>query len=480
MNTLNTTTLNRRAFLRRTASIVGGGAALALLAACGDAAPATSSTTATQASTAQTTGAMAATSGSTAGVSATTSGPVATVNGPAATGKQTTVTFWSALIGSKDHARSALAAAFEAANPTIKIDHQGFMDVDQLNEKLLAAFASGSVPDLVSNHFYYATNYADAGQLEPLDALMRRDAVKPDTLDQSLLKTGIYNGKTYSLPLYGTSRALLYNRTQVMKAGLDPDKPPQNWDELRQWGTKMTQRDGVMLKVSGFYNDTQNEAARDLFTMLLWSAGGDFLTTDNKKAAFNSPQGVKALQFWMDLIQKDKVNDVGFGQGQSGAMAPFNAGSAAMVLGGNFTAYLARQAKVDVGIGLFPKADGGGSVAMADPFNLFIPSKAKNKDMAWQFVRFALTPEQQVAFSADSNNLPAITAAQSDAKITGNKDLAPFVEALKSAKQLPLITSYLEMWTSLSAEVQQALYGKKSAQQALDDAASKVNGILAK
>ncbi len=479
MNTLNGTTLNRRAFLRRTASIVGGGAALALLAACGDAAPAASSTTATQASTAQTTGAMAATSGSTAGVSATTSGPVATMS-VAATGKQTTVTFWSALLGSKEHARSALTAAFEAANPTVKINHQGFMDVDQLNEKLLAAFASGSVPDLVSNHFYYATNYADAGQLEPLDALMQRDGPKLETLDQALLKTGIYNGKTYSLPLYGTSRALLYNRTQVMKAGLEPDKSPQTWDELRQWSTKMTQRDGATLKVSGFYNDTQNEAARDLFTMLLWSAGGDFLSADNKKATFNSPQGVKALQFWMDLIQKDKVNDVGFGQGQAGAMAPFNAGNAAMVLGGNFTSYLARQAKVDVGIGLFPKADGGGLVAMADPFSLFIPSKAKNKDMAWQFVRFALTPEQQVAFSADSTNLPAITAAQSDAKITGNKDLAPFVEALKSAKQLPLITSYLEMWTSLSAEVQQALYGKKSAQQALDDAASKVNGILAK
>jgi len=394
--------------------------------------------------------------------------------------EEVTLSFWSSLMGSKEQARTQLIDAFQAAYPNIRVEHTGIDDITENNQKVLAALAGGSAPDLVSNHFYYAVNYADAGQLEPLDGLMQEAGLAPEEIEPTLLKTGVWKGQTYSLPLYGTSRALMYNRTLVAEAGLDPEQPPRTWDELRTWAIELTRRgEGGRLEVAGFLAaQTSGEGLRDLFKVLLSGAGGALLSEDCTRPMFNSPEGVRALRFWVDLIHQDKVIDIGFGEGQTGAQAPFIVGSAAMMLGGNFSAYIARQAGVDFGISLFPGADGG-TASFADPFVLFIPTSAKNKDAAREFIRFAMSEEQQAEFAVNSNNLPALIAAQDDPRITGNADLRPFVEALSVAQPPPITPVYAEMWDGLGGAIEQAIYGNASPEEALADAEDQLTPLLA-
>jgi multiple sugar transport system substrate-binding protein len=385
------------------------------------------------------------------------------------------LTFWSALNGSKEAARNQLIAAFEQANPNITIEHEGISPED-LNQKLLTAMVGGTVPDLVCNHFYYAVNYADAGQLEPLDGFMEEIGLAPDEIEPVLLKTGIWSGQTYGLPLYGTSRALLYNRTMVTEAGLNPEQPPGTWDELREWSRRLTRRDGDRLTVQGFGLPTsQGEGLKDLFTLLLRGAGGDVMTSDGEtpEPTFNGPEGVSALEYMLALLYEDEVTDIGFGENQVGLESPFNTNRCAIILGGNFSAYLARQAEIDFGIALLPARDGG-SVSFADPFNLFIPKNAPNKDAAKQLVAFAMSEEQQVAFSVGSTNLPALESAQEAPEITGDEDLRPFVEALTEAEPPPITPVYSEMWSIIGAQLEQALYRQKSPEEALDAAAAEV------
>lgn len=414
------------------------------------------------------------------GAAALSARPTGGTAASAAAQEQVTLSFWSSLMGSKEEARTRLIDAFQAAYPQITVEHTGIDDVTENNQKVLAAIASGSAPDVVSNHFYYAVNYADAEQLEPLDALMQEAGLAPEEIEPNLLKTGVWEGQTYSLPLYGTSRALMYNRALVAEAGLDPEQPPRTWDELRAWATQLTRRgDGGRLEVAGFLaTPTTAEGVRDLYTVLLSGAGGALVSEDCTQPLFNSPEGVRALQFWVDLIQQDKVSDVGFGEGQTGAQAPFNVGSAAMMLGGNFSAYLARQAGVDFGISLFPTPDGG-VAAFADPFVIFIPKSAKNKAAAREFVRFAMSAEQQAEFAVNSNNLPAVIAAQDDPRIVGNADLTPFVEALSVAEPPPITPVYAEMWDGLGGALEQAIYGNVSPEDALADAESRLTPLLA-
>lgn len=384
--------------------------------------------------------------------------------------------FWSQLAGSKKDAGEALEAAFRAAHPDIDLTSSLFADKDQLNEKILTSISGNTVPDLFVQHWDLTLNYGSGGKLVDMEQAMAGFGL--DRIDPSLLAYCRFDGATVSVPLYGTARGLGFNRRLVAEAGLDPDAPPRDWDELRGWLAAITRRNGDLFEIGGislFYDDT---SAFEAYTLFLQAAGGQVLSDDASEPAFNSPEGVEAMQFLHDLVFVDKVTSAPFGMVPFAA-DPFTGQRAGMIIAGNFNINNSRRAGIDFGVSAMPLRDGGGFTSIVDPFCFAIPAAAANPEAAMAFIEFALSEDQQIAFSKGSGNLPALLSAQQHADIQSDPFMKKFVDFASHAPAVaPATPRYAQIGQIVGRAVQETMFGRMSAQDALDVAAREVAPLL--
>jgi multiple sugar transport system substrate-binding protein len=387
--------------------------------------------------------------------------------------------FWSQLAGSKKAAGEALEAQFGEKHAQVALQSSLYAEPSQLNEKMLTAINGNTGPDLIIQHWDYNLTYASGGKLVDLSKALPN--VAQDDIDPSLLAYGKLKDGQYSMPLYGTSRGLGINRKLIAEAGLNPDKGPQNWAELREWAKAATKRpDGGMLQVAGIQLYQNDLEAFELFTLLLQGAGGTLLTADLSAPAFAGPEGVKALQFISDLVAVDKITDAGFGVGPGGMANPFNQGRAAMLVAGNYSTNNALKGGVDFDVLPIPK-ENGGFTSLVDPFCFAIRAGAAGEQAAATFIEFALSPEQQIAFAVASKNVPALKSAQQDKAVLADKYLAKFVETASYAPAAAPATPIFPRMMSLVARgVQEVVFQKNTPDKALKAAADEVQTLLAR
>ncbi|MFJ6697346.1 extracellular solute-binding protein [Streptomyces sp. NPDC091272] len=191
---------------------------------------------------------------------------------------------------------------FEKQFPKIKIDaREGFMDPKVFSAKL----AGGQLEDV---YYVYFT--------DPAGLIQRRQGadITPYLKDVPYVKdvkpelqkvfTGP-DGKIYGLPNGQYSLGLVYNRELFRKAGLDPDKPPATWDEVRTAAKRISALgDGTV----GYADFSKNNQGGWHLTSWLYSMGGDVATQQDGrwKAAFNSEAGKKSLQALHDMRWTDR------------------------------------------------------------------------------------------------------------------------------------------------------------------------------
>jgi len=394
-------------------------------------------------------------------------------------GQAQQLTFWSQLAGSKKVAGEKLEAAFKAAHPGITLNSSLYAEPSQLNEKILTSINGNTAPDLFVQHWDYNLTYASGDKMLELQSALK--GVDFAGLDPSLLAYGHINGGQYSIPLYGTSRGIGLNKKLVADAGLNPEVGPQNWAELREWAKALTNRaESGLLQVAGFslfHNDLE---AWEVFTLFLQGAGGTLLTADNSAPSFAGPEGVKALTFLHELLHTEKVTDLGFGLGPGGLASPFNTGRAAMIIAGNYSTNNALKAGIDVDVVPVPM-ENGGFTSLVDPFCFAIPAASPNKDAALTFVETALSTEQQVAFALESKNVPVLRAAQQDAAVQADPYLSKFVKTAGFAPATaPAIPAFSRMVTILARAVQETLFNRLTAEQALKAAEQEITSILSR
>lgn len=385
--------------------------------------------------------------------------------------------FWSQLAGSKKAAGEALEAAFTAGNPDVALQSSLYAEPSQLNEKMLTAINGNTGPDLIVQHWDYNLTYASGNKLADLTTAL--PGIKQDQLDPSLLAYGKIGGTQYSMPLYGTSRGLGINRKLVAEAGLDPDKGPQTWAELREWAKASTKRPGGgMLQAAGIQLYQNDLEAFELFTLFLQGAGGSLLNADLTAPAFAGPEGIKALTFIGELVAVDKITDAGFGVGPGGMANPFNQGRAAMMIAGNYSTNNALKGGIEFDVLPIPK-ENGGFTSLVDPFCFAIRAGAPNEKAAAKFIEFAMSPEQQIAFAVKSKNVPALKSAQQDPAVLADPYLAKFIKTASYAPQTAPATPVFPRMMSLVARgVQEVVFQKNTPEKALKAAADEIQAIL--
>ncbi len=206
----------------------------------------------------------------------------------------------------QSRANRAIVDAFEREHPGVQLQGAQGLQIGgpAAESSLLMAFAGGAAPDVIYVNFRNSASYISQGFLEPLDGYLKQE---PETLNRLkpeirrvLLDAG--HGHVYSLPYAQFVQALYYRKDLFTQAGLDPDKPPQTWDEFYADAQKLTnQPKGVW----GFEFGTDPDASAYWWVNFLWQAGGEVIQRNSKgqwEAAFDSPEGVAALEFYKKLM----------------------------------------------------------------------------------------------------------------------------------------------------------------------------------
>ena len=260
------------------------------------------------------------------------------------------IDFWNYWDGNNGKAISKLVDRFNQTHPAIKVKNVTFPWGD-LFSKMQAAAAGGDLPAVAAGDIAWMANLHRSGKLVDLTAAAK--AAKVDLTDfyPEILKYSTYRGKLQALPVSTNNLALFYNKDLFTKAGLNPNKPPQTWDELRAAAKKIAALGGG---VQGFEIYTQpGEGLTWQFQPYLWQAGAEFLTNNYTKPGFNNAAGRKALGFLTGLIQRDKVT-------QAGQWGAFDKGQAGMRIDGSWMVGIYRdQAPFSWGTAMLPIPKGG-------------------------------------------------------------------------------------------------------------------------
>ncbi len=359
---------------------------------------------------------------------------------------------------------------FEAANPGLHVQ------VEQLTwqsgrEKIVAAIAAGRPPDLCElGSTFLPGLVADSTLLDLTDRVadLREDLVGWNVAS--------YRGRAYGIPWMLGTRALYWNDDLIERAGLDSTEMPLTWADLLRASRLVTER---VPDAKGFgMNAGEREILFKKFMPFAWGNGGDILDSTLTKSVFASKQNLEALRFYLSLkpyslLDRQEMHEEAFAKGRLGVI----------ISGPWLLRKLPEQAPdLRYSVWLMPQpATGRGSPAsFAGAEVLGIFRGAKQVDDALRLARFLVRAENTMpVFLATGNAFPAAPASAADSYFAGHPKDRVFLEQLKTAVGPPLHPRWVEIEEIVNGELEEAIYGRKTAEAALASADARINAVLA-
>jgi multiple sugar transport system substrate-binding protein len=359
---------------------------------------------------------------------------------------------------------------FAAENPDLDVR------VEQLTwqsgrEKIVAAVAAGRPPDLCElGSTFLPGLVADSTLLDLTDSI-------PDLAD-SLLGWPIvrYQGRTWALPWLLGTRALYYNRDLLRHARMDPSKPPATWDELYQAVRRI---DLALPGAKGFgMNAGEREILFKKFMPFAWGNGGGILDSTGTKSIVWSPENLAALRFYLSLkpyslLDRQEMLDQAFARGRLG-----------FTISGTWLLRSLPETSptLDFDVTLMPRPAAGkgtpASFAGAEALGVF--RRSANPSGALRLARFLVRAENAMPlYVATGNAFPAAVAAAADSYFVFHPRDRMFLTQLRTAVSPPLHPRWVDIEEVLNSELEAAIYGKKSPEDALRSADRRINALLA-
>jgi multiple sugar transport system substrate-binding protein len=402
-----------------------------------------------------------------------------------------TITFWHSFISSTIPALTDLIEKFEKENPGIRINAQYIPSGDALIQKLITAVRSKTAPDISWLHSDFLEDLVEADAIYKMEDFIKGENGIPEEdmndIYPALIQFSSWRGTLYSMPMEATNLALLYNKEMFRKAGLDPEKPPKDWDELYRYSKAPTvDHDGDgRIDQTGMFIPIY-PAAGPLGSWMvwqwepyLWQAGGDIIDDAQTRVLYNSPEGVQALEFWQKIFRELNLRSF-----TSDFDVAFASERLAMTMDGpwNLPRYKDLLKNLDWAFAPLPAGPSRQATVVGGEY-LAIFKQSKNPDAAWQFLKWLIQPEVQAFWAMKSGYLPirgaVLEVPEFQEYLKNNPNFAVFVHQMDVGYvQKPIDYGGLEITRNIAEAIEKATIGNSDAKTALDEAARKSNNVL--
>ncbi len=417
------------------------------------------------------------------------------------------------LSDTQDHrGRIAQVAAFNRRHPHLKVvvgtpGGRGGMDP----QKLMTAIVGGTPPDIVIQDRFAVGGWAARGAFLSLDSLIAdvtanpHDSlhIDPNDFYAACWNEARYQNQLFAIPYDTDDRILYFNKKMFRQHGLDPNRPPRDWDELQVYAKKLSTYDqrGDFLSI-GFIPLFGNNG----LYLYGWQNNGTFMSPDGRTCTLNAPEIVTALQYLVALYdslggREAKVSRFEAGVTGGGTLAdPFINDKVAMKIDGSW--YLQTLARyrpdMDFGVTPAPGPRGQEPITWSGGFAFVIPVGCRHLAEAWHFIRWMVSPagavyefQEQKAYNQKVGfpySIPYISA-----RISCNDTLRQVFQidkpAIRAGYELchqmmprsryrPVTPAGQTLWDYVTRAADLATYHEYSPQVALDQAAASVQKEL--
>ncbi len=376
-----------------------------------------------------------------------------------------------------------MAADFEKENPDIRVKPVYAGTYQESIVKALTAFKSGQPPSLAVLLSTDMFTLIDEDAIVPIDGLAGADGKQwLDGFYQAFMMNSRTGGKTWGVPFQRSTIVMYWNKDLFREAGLDPEKGPRNWDELVEFGKKLTRTDasgnvsqwGVKIPSSGF--------PYWLFQGLTTPNGAVLMNEAGTETRFDEPAVVEALQYWVDLSAKHRVMPGGVIEWGTTPKDFFEKKAAIIwTTTGNLTNIRA-NAGFPFGVAMLPEKKRRGSPTGGGNFYVFNKTSPEEQQAAIRFARWATAPERAAQWSIATGYVAVTPAAwETDAmkkyvqevpQATVARDQLEFSVAELSTHENQRVTK------ALNDGLQAALTGAKTPDQAMKDSQREADRIL--
>jgi len=390
------------------------------------------------------------------------------------------LTYWHFLGGQMGKRHETLVAEFNKANPDIEVESLYSGNAWTMRDKLLAAVAGKQPPDVSMIDQFWAAQLASTGAIIKMQTLIDGpDGIDKADVNKTAWMTATVDGEIWTMPYAMSNIVLYYNKDMFKAVGLDPNKPPTTWGELVDYAKKLTRDvngDGKVDEWGLSFPIQAGTGTVYYYITFLWQAGGELYNADYTKAVFNSPAGVEALQFWMDLVHKHGVVP----------LAPpaegFTVGRIAMELASSSTLET-RQAKCKFPIGVAHIPAGKNKVTGVGGNNLAIFKNTSAKEAAaWKFVKWMTSAEMNLKWSTMTGYTPlrdsVVNSQGYKDYLKANPEVATMAAQMAVARPRPNNETYPEVSRILGLAVEKALFSKADPKKLLDEAAVESNEYI--
>jgi multiple sugar transport system substrate-binding protein len=340
----------------------------------------------------------------------------------------------------------ALAAAYEAKHPGVKVDVSVYSwnDVDRKVKEMVDA---GHAPDMAQIGAY--ADYAAQGKLYQASDLLSI-ATQADFLS-TLSDAGQWNHLQYGIPFAASTRVLFYNKTLFAQAGITP---PSDWSELAA--------DAKALKAKGVeypYALPLGPEEAQAETMQWLLGGGDGYTDDVGTYTIGSEQNIETFTWLKDeLVGKGLTGPVAPGKlNRAAAFAAFADGQVGMLNGHPTLIQQAAKKGVKFGTVPMPGREGKAKASMGVADWMMAFKQNGHAEQVGKFLDFVYSEKNVLSFSREYGLLPvtmSASTAMSESDASPDKQLHPFLDQLPYSELYPVGKT---SWAAVSADVKKEI-----------------------
>jgi sn-glycerol 3-phosphate transport system substrate-binding protein len=326
------------------------------------------------------------------------------------------IDFWHSEPAANEETLQRMVARFNASQDEVEVRaiYQG--GSEETVTKLIGAAGSGEVPAAAFLTETYVQRIIDGHIATPVQQFVDREAYNLSDLDQKLLDYHTVEGTLWAMPICVDMPLLYYNKNDFRDAGLDPDRPPADLEELRQDSQQLLRRDS-----SGTVTRTGLALDIKLWPEGVFAQAGQLLVNENNgrdgratEALLDSEAGRYLFPWWHDMVSDGLAINVGRNPTGADSYLAVATGRAAMTFGyagalrSIVTALEEGSANLEVGVGALPGPPGGtGSpLLLAHAAWIFGQRPEREQEAAWKFLSWLAQPEQQAEWFAGSGCMP--------------------------------------------------------------------------
>lgn len=353
---------------------------------------------------------------------------------------------------------------FEADHQNIEIEYEYMPPID-LPKKLNTALAAGIGPDIIGCSIQHTSEYAAKGKFLELDDYVNSWTRKNDVME-TMLNVAHMNDHYYALAYHPDPYIFAYRKDLFKEAGLDPENPPETWEELIQVAPKLTERDGEIVKRAGFLMPID-----DFLTFVPFAVmnGASYISEDNMPT-FNQKSWVEALEFLTKLVKDERVT-VETTNNLEWTSSTFAKGNAAIaqVNSTMLSAFFDSYPDLEDEVGYFAIERDGRKSNWNGAWLFAINADSKHPDEAFKMIDAWFSPDEMWKCYEETGNLPVLNSLKERFSSVDQELNSALFSGVENGLGNPLVPWATMQIAYIRKAMGEAFYGEKTPREALED-----------